>query len=155
MANIPEGLTIYRSLSGMDALDASDTVPLDSPGFVDAFLTEFDDDDEHEGDHEGHYLTFAAVFDTAADAQQAFAAAVTNYAPPAGWGSTRRPPMEPPRGDQGFELLTGSDYGYPRLSVFIWRIDRIVLQAVDFHPYDRPRLLESIADGMATRAGGG
>ena len=154
MANRPEGLTVYRSVSGIDALESSDTVPVGSPGFVDAFLTEFDSDDDHDGDHEGHYSTFAASFETAADAQRAFATAVANHEPPDGWGQPRQLDVDPPLGDQSVQLVTGRDYGFPRLSVLIWRVDTVVLQAVDWHPYDDPDLLLSIAEDMTARATG-
>ena len=151
---------VYRSLSGIDALEALDTVSLDPSGIIDAALTEFDDDDEHEGDHEGRYRTFAAAFETVVDAQGAFATAVANYEPPAGWGSTQELALDPPLGEQSVQLVTGSDYGSPRLKVLIWRIERIVLLAVDFHPYDRADriddpsgFLETIAAEMTVRAG--
>lgn len=161
-ATLPTGgpYAVYRSLSGADALEALDTVSLDSSGVIDAALTEFDDDDEHEGDHEGRYRTFAAAFETVVDAQRAFATAVTNYGPPAGWGSTQKLALDPPLGEQSVQLVTGSEYGFPRLKVLIWRIDRIVLVAIDFHPYDRADrtddpggFLESIAAEMTVRAG--
>ena len=151
---------VYRSLSGIDALKALDTVSLDPSGPIDAALTEFDDDDEHEGDHEGRYRTFAAAFETAVDAQRAFATAVATYEPPAGWGSAQELALDPPLGEQSVQLVTGSDYGSPRLKVLIWRIDRILLLAVDFHPYDRADriddpsgFLETIAAEMTVRAG--
>jgi hypothetical protein len=152
-ANVPSRLAVYRTLTGIEALDASDTAPVGSPGFADAILTEFDADDDHEGEHEDRYRTFVAVFDTVDHAQQAFRAAVDNSESPDAWGLTRLSIRDRPSGDQRVHFATGEDYGYPELSVYLWRIDTILLQAVDFHPYDRPGLLLFIAQGMSTRAG--
>jgi hypothetical protein len=165
-ANLPDGMNVYLTLTGRAALDASDTAPVDSPGFVDAVLSGFDADDEHEGDHEGRYWTFAARFETEADAERAFDAAAANLASPAGWGLSiaadgdgRRIGYDP---DPGLELGNesvllvrgrGTDYGCPQLSVYLWRVDNVLLQAVDFHPYDRgPSFLQWIAEGMDARA---
>lgn len=156
-ANVPATFTVYRTLTGIEALDASDTAPVGSFGFSDAFLSEFDDDREHAGDHEGRFRTFAAAFETADDAQQAFEAAAASYEAPAGWGPTSVHQSNLPSADQGVRFDTGTDYGYPRLIVYLWRIDALLLQAVDFHPYDHDRaghFLLQIAQDMATRAGG-
>lgn len=156
-ANVPAPFTVYRMVTGIEALDASDTAPVGSRGFSDALLTEFDDDNEHKGEHEGRFRTFAAAFKTVDDAAQAFEAAVASYEAPAGWGPTSVHQSNLPSGDQGVRFDTGTDYGYPRLSVYLWRIDALLLQAVDFHPYDHDRagyFLLRIAEDMATRAGG-
>jgi hypothetical protein len=59
---------------------------------------------------------------------------------------------DPGLGDESVLYVKGTDYGYPGLSVYLWRVDNVLLQAVDFHPYDRPGLLESIAMDMDSRA---
>ena len=153
-ANVPTPYSVYRTLTGIEALDASDTAPVGLGGFSDALLTEFDDNDEHEGEHEGRYRTFAAAFATADDALLAFEAAVANYEAPAGWGQTRLLPFH--LGNQGVQFDTGAEYGFPRLTVYLWRVDSVLMQAVEFHPYERRRtdLLLHIAEGMATRASG-
>jgi hypothetical protein len=150
---------VYRSRSGTDALEASETLRIDSPGFVDAVLTEFDDDDEHVGDHEGRFRTVAASFESVVDARRAFAAAVADYEAPDGWGATRGLAVSPPLGEESIQLVTGSDYAYPRLKVLVWRVDNIVLVAIDFHPYDSADrtdspggFVESIAADMTARA---
>jgi hypothetical protein len=58
-------------------------------------------------------------------------------------------------GDTSVHDAQGSDYGYPEISVYLWRVDKVLLHAVDFHPYDRPDLLESIVRDMNARARGG
>jgi hypothetical protein len=76
-----------------------------------------------------------------------------------GWGlsgSTARVEHDPELGlgDAGVHNAQGSDYGFPEISVYLWRVDNVLLYAVDFHPYDRPDLLESIVRVMDARATG-
>ena len=158
-ANVPVGLTVYRTVRGAEALRTSGAVPADVVGLVDAIETSFDGDEEHEGDHEDLYRTFGAVFKTDADAGRAFDAAVVLHESADGWGLTagtahveRDPDLG--LGDASVHYAQGSDYGHPEMSVYLWRIDNMVLHAVDFHPYDRPGVLASIVRGMDARARG-
>jgi hypothetical protein len=59
---------------------------------------------------------------------------------------------EGPLGDASVHFVRGSEYGYPRISVYLWRVDRLLLHAVDFHPYDRTQVFESIVLAMDARA---
>lgn len=155
-ANVPFGLAVYRTVRGVDALRTSGVVPADIVGLVDAIETSFDGDEDHEGEHEDLYRTFGAAFETVADAERAFDAAVVLHESADGWGLTRA--ERNPRlglGEASVHYRQGSDYGYPEISVYLWRVDSMLLQAVDFHPYDRPDLLESIVRGMDARARGG
>ena len=147
-------LAVYRTLAGPDAFRASGIAPMIPPGFEWAMLTEFDDDDEHVGDHEGQYRSFVARFQTAADAERALEAVIAFHQTAAAWGFFSQPGIKPIAflGDEGVHFTKGDDYGYPVLSVYLWRRDTMVLQAVDFHPYDRPGLLRSIARSMDLRA---
>jgi hypothetical protein len=159
-ANVPVGLTVHRTVRGVDALRTSGAVPTDVVGLVDAIETSFDGDEEHEGDHEDLYSTFGAVFDTVADAERAFDAAVVLHESADGWGlpaATARVEHDPSLGlgDMSVHYAQGSDYGYPEISVYLWRVGNVLLHAVDFHPYDRPALLESIVRSMDARAKGG
>jgi hypothetical protein len=156
-ANVPLGLTVHREVRGVEALRASGVVPADVIGLVDAIETSFDGDEDHEGEHEDLYRTFGAAFDTVAHAQQAFDAAVDLHGSGEGWGLSggtgrlERPP-DLGLGDASVHYVQGSDYGYPEISVYLWRVDEMLFQAVDFHPYDRPGLLESIVRAMDARA---
>jgi hypothetical protein len=157
VADIPtqyRRLTVYRTVTGIDALSASETAPVTSPGFVDAVLTYFDDDEEHSGEHEGRYATFAAEFASAQEAHLAFEAAVAHHEAPDGWGMTE-PAKNPGLGDEGVYYEQGRDYGFPLLSVYLWRVDTVLLYAVDYHPYDRTTaFLRWIAHSMDARAQG-
>jgi hypothetical protein len=155
-ANVPEGLTVHRTLTGLDALRASETAPDDPPGFVDALLTDFDRDDNHDN---GRYGTFAAVFETAADAERAYDAAVVNHESPDGWGLTTDQGVlplgyepNPGLGDESRHYVEGMAYGHPELAIYLWRVDNVLLHAVDFYTYWDPDLLRSIAEGMDARA---
>jgi hypothetical protein len=160
----PGGMTVYQTLRGSSALDASGAAPSDSPGFVDAVLTDFDRDDLHVGDHEDRYRTFVAEFETVADAKRAFDAGVANLLSPDGWALTTpadvadlRPEFDrdPALGDESAFYVRGpNEYGFPRLSVYFWRVGNLLLQAVDYHPYDRVGLMASVAEGMDARAAG-
>jgi hypothetical protein len=161
-ANAPGGMTVYQTLGGDSALGEAAVAPLDSPGFVDAVLTDFDRDDYHMGEHEDRYRTFAAEFETVADAERAFDAGVANLVSPDGWGLSTpadvadlRPGFDPAPGlgDESVLYVKGPDeYGFPRLSVYFWRVGNLLLQAVDYHPYDRVGLMASVAAGMDARA---
>jgi hypothetical protein len=158
--NVPIGLTVHRTVRGVDALRSSGVVPDDVVGLVDAIETSFDGDEDHEGDHEDLYGSFVAIFETDADAARAFDAAVDLHESADGWGLTagqarveRNPALG--LGDTAVHYAQGSDYGYPEISVYLWRVGNVLLHAVDFHPYDRTDLFESIVRSMDARARGG
>lgn len=157
MANLPDGFSVHRTERGIAALRASDLALEDASGFVDAVLIEFDADDAHVGEHEDVYRSFAALFSSEADAEFAFAQAVAQLESSQGWGlaiEPRRPGYEPhpPLGDESVHYLQGMDYGYPELSVYLWRLDAVVIHTVDFHPYDRPGLIGVIARDLEAGA---
>jgi hypothetical protein len=150
-------LTVYRTLAGAAAFRAAGVASELPAGFQWAMLTEFDRDDDHRGPHEDRYRSFAAAFETAIDAERAYQAAVQHHQSASGWGfSAQRDEggceWDPGLGDEGACYVTGEDYGYPALSVYLWRVDTLLLQAVDYHPYDLPDLLRSIARSMTARA---
>ena len=158
-ANVPSGLTVHRTVRGVEALRTSKVVPEDVVGFVDAMETSFDGDEHHQGDHEDLYTTFGAVFESVADADRAFDAAVVLHEAGDGWGlAAGKAPIKrdavPGLGDASVHYTQGSDYGYPEISVYLWRVDNVLLHAVDYHPYDRSDLLESIVRAMDARAEG-
>lgn len=159
-ATVPSGLTVHRTLRGIEAVRSSGVVPADVVGLVGAIETSFDSDEVHEGDHEDLYRTFAAVFESVADAERAFDAAVLLHESADGWGlsaGSARIEIDPELGlgVASVHYAQGSDYGYPEISVYLWQVDNMLLHAVDFHPYDRPQLLDSIVRAMDARATGG
>lgn len=159
-ANVPLGLSVHRTVRGVEALRSSGVVPEDVPGLVDAIETLFDSNQDHEGDHEDLYGTFGATFETDVDAARAFDAAVVLHESADGWALTpgqagveREPALG--LGDEGVHYTQGFDYGYPEISVYVWRVGNVLLHAVDFHPYDRSDLFESIVRSMDARARAG
>lgn len=162
-ANAPEGLTVHRTLNGTEALGASETAPEDSPGFVGAILTDLDEDDDTEN---GRYGTFAAVFETVADAERAYDAAVAIHESPDGWGLTTDHRLgyllhigrwdydpDPGLGDEGVYYIAGSGYSEPEQEIYLWRKGNVLLHAVALEmAYWDPDVLRSIADGMDARA---
>lgn len=152
-ATAPEGLAVHLTLTGVDAFVASDLAPQIPSGFVDAVYTEFDSDADHAGDHEGLYGTSAILFEAVADAQRAFDAAADNLDAPDGWGlDDPGSRSDPGLGEEGFHFTQGQDYGYPRWSVYLWRVDNVLLRAFDAHPYDLPGVLQQIVEAMDSRA---
>lgn len=118
-------------------------MPVDVVGLLDAIETSFDGDEDndgdHDGDHEDLYSTFGAVFETDVDSERGFDAAVVLHESADGWGltaGTARVERDPDLGlgDASVHYAQGSDYGQPEISVYLWRVDNMLLHAVDFHP---------------------
>jgi hypothetical protein len=150
-------LSVFRTVAGAAAFREAGVAEEVPDGLTWAMLSEFDSDDDHEGKHEDRYRSFAAAFETVTDAQQAFLAAVDYHQSPSGWGFTRQRDglvinVISFLGDEGMHYAVGRDYGYPELRVYLWRRANLLLQAVDFHPYDRTALLRSVAISMDLRA---
>ena len=169
-ATLPTRLVLHHKLSGPVALEAAELIPADQAGFMDAALAAFgraDDDSPFDTGHQfdgsaaprffernGQYGTLAVVFETIAHAEAAFEAANTVLGSPAGWAAETDDPLAPgvsePPGAARY--VQGEDYGYPLLRVYLWRVDNIVLAAVDLHVYDLPQLLPSVVREMDLRA---
>jgi hypothetical protein len=143
-------LTVFRTLAGGAAYRASDVTPAIPPGLRWAMLTDFDSDDDHAGAHEDRYRSFVAAFESSAEAQAAYRAAIAHHESTVGWKFTRQ--IRADLGNAAVFYAIGNDYGYSELSVYLWQRGPLLLQAVDFHPYDRPHLLRSFALSMDVRA---
>ena len=143
-------LTVFRTLAGGAAYRASDVTSTMPPGLHWAMLTDFDSDDDHAGAHEDRYRSFVAAFESTADAQAAYRAAIAHHESAVGWDFTRQ--VRADLGEAAVFYAIGNDYGYSEISVYLWRRGPLLLQAVDFHPYDRPDLLRSFALSMDVRA---
>lgn len=173
-STVPDRLALVRMLSSDDALRASELVPVDQSGVVDARLVTLirpSDDDPNSVGHtfeapsaarylevNGEYGSLAIVFETVADAEHAFDVATATLRAPDGWGLgvERAPDFASddwvPEG--GVRYVYGSDYGNPIVRAYLWRVDKALLFAVDFHVYDLPDVLQSVVGEMDVRARG-
>jgi hypothetical protein len=144
--NAPAGLTVDATQSGGVAL----LVPLrpggpiiDQTAFVDALMTNLNNTAT------GGYVSWSALFETAADAEDAFDYLVDEHGS-AGWEMSRSS-EDPGLGDESASF-TGAAYGWiERNEVHVWRVGNLVLAAVGVGDFDADQL-RSIADLMGDRA---
>jgi hypothetical protein len=144
-ANAPEGLTVDDTQTGAAAL----VVPLraggpmiDQTAFVDALMTNLNSTET------GGYVSWCALFETAADAEVAFDYLVDEHGS-AGWGMARSS-VDPGLGDESASF-TGAAYDiFETNGVHLWRVDNLVLAAVGVGDFDADQL-RSIADLMDGR----
>ena len=140
----PEGLTVDSNEFGEPAL----RVPLrpggpdiDLTAFVDARMTNLNSTET------GGYVSWAALFETAADAETAFEYLVDEHGS-AGWQMTRSSD-DPGLGDESASF-TGAAYGiFERNGTYLWRVGNLVLAAVGVGDYDDDQLrsLAELMDG--------
>jgi len=124
--NAPEGLTVDNTESGRGAL----LTPLrpggeifDLNAFADGLMTNLESTDT------GGYVSWAALFETAADAEAAFDLIVDEHGSEEGWG------MDRSAGDPGLgqesATFTGAAYDiFDTNIVHVWRAGNLVLAAV-------------------------
>jgi hypothetical protein len=124
-ANAPEGMTVDDTQSGAPAL----VVPLrpggpmiDQTAFVGALMTNMNSTET------GGYVTWSALFETAADAEVAFDYVADEHGA-AGWRMTRSN-VDPGLGDESASF-TGAAYDiFETNIVHLWRVNNLVLAAV-------------------------
>ncbi len=124
-ANAPDGFTVDGTTTGSDAL----VVPLEPGGpfidqsaFVDALMTNLNSTEA------GGYVSYGALFETAADAEVAYDYLVAEHGD-VGWGMTRSN-EDPGLGDESASF-TGPAYDlFATNIVHLWRVDNLVLAAV-------------------------
>jgi hypothetical protein len=146
-ATLPDGATIGGTRSGspvlMEPLRPGGDV-IDASAVVDGLATDVDFLDD------GIYTTWSVLFETSADAEQAFDFIVAEHESEEGWdvGASR---TDPNLGDESaawtgelYELAGESDS-------IVWRENNLLLAAVGWGDSDVARL-RSIADGMAARS---
>jgi hypothetical protein len=146
-AELPDGATIGGTRYGRPVL--TEALPpsgddIDASAVVDGLAT----DVEFQG--EGIYTTWSVLFETSADAEQAFDVIVAEHESEQGWdvGASR---TDPNLGDES-AAWTGELYDLAgESSSIIWRTNNLLLAAVGWGDADVSRL-RSIADGMAARA---
>jgi hypothetical protein len=124
-ANAPDGFTVDATESGASALRTPlrpGGPPIDQTAFVDALMTNLNSTET------GGYVSWAALFETAADAEVAFDF-VANEHGSAGWEMTRSS-VNPGLGDESV-TYTGAAYDiFETNIVHLWRVGNLVLAAV-------------------------
>ena len=143
--NAPDGFIVDGTESGESAL-TTPTRPggqdIDQSAFVDALLTNLDSTET------GGYVSYAALFETGADAEVAYDFLVAEHAE-AGWGM--QPTDGPALGDES-TTFTGAAYDiFETNQVHLWRVGNLVLAAVGVGDFDADRV-RSMAEMMDDRA---
>jgi hypothetical protein len=145
--NAPEGVTATSADAGEAALDTpirpgGPTIGRD--GFIDARMSNIDSTEA------GGYVSWAALFETAAHAEAAFDDLVAAHESADGWGM-QRSSDSPSIGDESV-MLTGGAYNFDHAEVYVWRVNNLVLAAVgvgvgvgDFES-DRVRFIADVMD---------
>jgi hypothetical protein len=144
--NAPDGLTVDGTVSGDEAL----VTPLrpggpfiDQSAFVDALMTNLNSTET------GGYVSWAALFETSADAEVAFDYLVDEHGE-TGWGM-QRSTVDPGLGDESASF-TGAAYDvFERNEVHLWRVGNLVLAAVGVGDFDEDQV-RAIAELMDDRA---
>ncbi len=114
----------------------------DQIGFVDALMTNLNSTET------GGYVSWSAVFETAAGAELAFDFVADEHGSD-GWGMARSI-VDPGLGDES-ATFTGAAYDiFETNEVHLWRVDNLVLAAVGVGDYDTVQV-RSIADLMDSR----
>ena len=124
------------SVTGSDA-----AAYLQQPGFLAGRYTEFSDADLNV------ILSWAALFETPAGAEQALALYVGEVQGEAGYGLGRR--TEVALGDEG--AYYDDEDPEDDTKVYLWRVGNLVLAAATIGDYD-PEQMRSVAEGMDDRA---
>ncbi len=145
----PEGMGYDGTYLGLDtlmrpiisvggtALDAY----RDQPGFVAGRYTEFSNE-------QAGVLSWAALFETVADAEVALDVYVTEVESVDGYGLTSRAEVE--LGDEGAFYSDGNDPEF-NAQVYLWRVGNLVMAAATYGDFDADQLGQ-IAQGMDDRA---
>jgi hypothetical protein len=150
-ANAPGGLAVDATTTGEEALvvplrDGGESMPL--TGFEGALMTNLNSTDA------GGYVTWSAVYETAAQAEAAFDFLVAEHESDAGWGLEPMSPA-PQLGDESASY-DGPAYAFDAARIHLWRVNNLLLAAVFVDVSAVPDVdanrLRTIAQGMDDRA---
>jgi hypothetical protein len=122
-SNAPEGVSVDRRTSGREALvygikPGGPTI--DQTGYVAALMTEITHPD-------GGYASWAAIYETAADAERAYDSLVDAHVSTDGWGMSAG--SDAGLGDESI-TLTGPAYDFENVTTVIWRRGNLLLVVV-------------------------
>jgi hypothetical protein len=142
----PEGTTVEPGDVGRAAL----ILPLppgapafDESAFVDALTTRIGHT------MTGGYTSWAALFETPTDAEQAFEFFARQHEADEGWGLE---PLQPNLELADDAVMYTGPYGpWETASIYFWRESNLLLAAIGSQDYE-PEILEAIAEGMDSRA---
>jgi hypothetical protein len=145
--NAPDGMTVDNE--NRTTGSAAMLVPLapggetiDRTGFLDALSVEL-------GTSMGGFTTWAALFDSADAAQQAYDFLVTEHESPDGWGLADS--REDPGLGEESAMWTGQQYDMLSARTIMWRQGNLLLAAVGWADWE-PEEVRMIADQMADRS---
>jgi len=148
-ANAPDGLAVDATTTSEEALNMplrDGTMPL--TGFQDALMTNLNSTDA------GGYVTWSAVYETAAQAEAAFDFLVAEHESDEGWGLEPLSPA-PAFGDASV-TYSGPAYSFDAARIHVWRVNNLLLAAVYVDASAVPdadaNRLRTIAQGMDDRA---
>jgi hypothetical protein len=96
----------------------------------------------------GGYTSWAALFETAADAQEAFEFLASQHEADEGWGLNAMEPDADLAEDSVW--YTGAYGPWDSAGIYFWRESNLLLAAIGVGDYD-PEVLLSIAEGMDGR----
>jgi hypothetical protein len=140
---------VDATTTGEDALNTplrDGTMPL--TGFQDALMTNLNSTDA------GGYVTWSAVYETAAQAEAAFDFLVAEHESDEGWGLEPLSPA-PAFGDASV-TYSGPAYSFDAARIHVWRVNNLLLAAVYVDASAVPdadaNRLRTIAQGMDDRA---
>jgi hypothetical protein len=124
-ANAPAGFTVDATETGLEALTRpfkTGGPMIDQVAFVDALMNNLNSTET------GGYVSWAALFETAADAEVAFDYVADEHGS-VGWGMARSS-VDPGLGDES-ATYTGAAYDiFETNIVHLWRVNNLVLAAV-------------------------
>jgi hypothetical protein len=143
--NAPEGMIVEPGLSGRAALNRPRPggTTIDEGAFVDALTTSIGHTET------GGYTSWAALFETSADAEQAFESITGLHEAEDGHGLE---PLQPDVELSGDSVLYRGPYiSWDAAGIYLWREHNLLLAVVGVGDY-QPDVLRSIAEGIDRRA---
>jgi hypothetical protein len=124
------------------SVEGPDAAPItQQPGFLTGRFTEFSNE-------QAGVLSWAALFETTADADQALALYEEEVRSADGYGLTSR--VDAALGDEGAFYSDGNDPAF-NAQVYLWRVGNLVLAAATYGDFDADEL-GRLAEGMDDRA---
>lgn len=127
------GVDHIGSLEGRDALrtglTASAASVFDPLGYVTARYDEFSGRVNHDVRNPAVIGTYALLLDSAEAAEEAYRFLVEAHESPDGWGLAQSTALRESLGDQSV-VYQGPAYERGEATIFLWRVDRLVLMAI-------------------------
>jgi hypothetical protein len=124
--NAPDGLAVDATTTGREALNTpfnpgGPVMP--DAGFVDALMTNLNSTDA------GGFVSWAALYETPAEADAAFDVLVSEHESATGWGLEPQIHPAPQLGDEEVYYV-GAAYAFNQAEIYLWRANNLLLAAV-------------------------